>query len=58
MKGQPCDGISIGIAFDADAVEAPSQVVQSVDAGPLSGCDGGGESCSLSPGEQRAVESR
>jgi hypothetical protein len=44
VKGQPCDGISIGLAFDADGVAAPAKVVQSVDAGAQKGCvaDAGG----------------
>lgn len=45
VAGQPCDGISIGLAFDADAIAQPDKVVQSVDAGPPpAGCvaDAGG----------------
>jgi hypothetical protein len=45
VAGQPCDGISIGLAFDADGIAQPDKVVQSVDAGPPpAGCvaDAGG----------------
>jgi hypothetical protein len=39
VKGKACDGISIGLAFDADGVAAPATVVPSVDAGPApKGC--------------------
>lgn len=31
--GVPCDGISVGISFDGDAITAPTQVVPVVDAG-------------------------
>jgi hypothetical protein len=34
VKGKACDGISIGIAFDADGIAPPSVVTPSVDAGP------------------------
>ena len=33
VAGKACDGISIGLAFDADAIAAPDKVVQAVDAG-------------------------
>jgi hypothetical protein len=39
VAGQPCDGISIGLAFDADGIAQPDKVTPSVDAGPLpAGC--------------------
>jgi hypothetical protein len=34
VKGTACDGISIGIAFDADGIALPTVVTPSVDAGP------------------------
>jgi len=33
--GKPCDGISIGLAFDGDAIAAPSKVIQVLDAGGM-----------------------
>jgi hypothetical protein len=38
--GTPCNAISIGLAFDADEIEAPSTVAPSVDAGNLPPCPG------------------
>jgi hypothetical protein len=38
--GTACNAISIGLAFDADEVEAPSTVAPSVDAGNLPPCPG------------------
>jgi hypothetical protein len=33
--GQPCDGVSIGLEFDADAIAPPDTVIQAIDAGGL-----------------------
>jgi len=42
-SGVACDGISIGLAFDADGIAQPTSVVPSIDAGAAMGCpaDGG-----------------
>ena len=38
VKGQVCDGVSIGLAFDADGVAPSTKVVESVDAAVPKGC--------------------